>query len=128
MPSDNPTKFHKSMGNVKDRDVTDGEIKLLQALIQDCERSIINNRMKEIRAQEKIKKVLNRLKEHKESAQESRIFIDEHPLFAAICTASGITPEKGRRYFYKRVEKKIKKRIEKRKKKNGKNKSKAKKG
>jgi hypothetical protein len=111
--SDNPTKFHKSLGNVKDLDVSDGEIRLLQALIQDSEFCIINYRLKEIKVAEKIKKLWNSIKEYKELAQESREFIDTHPLFESICVASGITPKEGRKKFYKRVNEKLAKRTKK---------------
>lgn len=114
--SENPTKFHKSLGNVKDNDVSDGEIKLLQTLIRMCEDDIINYRMKEVRAKDKIEKIWNKLKPFKEEAQSARIFIDEHPLFEAMCAASGITLKKGQTLFYKRVEEKIKRKLDKRKK------------
>ena len=78
----------------------------------------------EIKAGEKIKKVWDSIKEDKVLAQESRIFIDEHPLFESICIASGITPIEGRKKFYKRVNDKINKKIEKRKKTRGKKKNK----
>lgn len=115
--SDNPTKFHKSLGNVKDKDVTEGEIKLLQTLIRMCEDDIINYRVKEERVKEKIEKIWNDLKPFKGEAQSARIFVDEHPLFEAMCLASGITVRKGQMLFYKRVEAKIKRKLDRRKKK-----------
>jgi hypothetical protein len=117
--NDNPMKFHKSLGNVKDEDVSPGEIRLLQTLVRDSEDQIVMYRMKEIKIAEKIKELWSGIKEFKQLAQESRIFIDQHPLFSAICAASGITPEKGRKLFYKRVENKIARKIQKRKQNNG---------
>lgn len=108
--SENPTKFHKSLGNVKDEEISDGEIRLLHALIQDSEFCIINYRMKEINVAKKIKKLWDSIKEYKQLAQESREFVDEHPLFEAMCIASGITPKEGRKKFYRRVNEKIEKR------------------
>lgn len=114
--NENPTKFHKSLGNVKDVDVSDGEIRLLQTLIRLCEDDIINYRMKEERAKEKIEKVWNELKPFKSDAQAARIFVDGHELFESMCFASGITVIKGQRLFFKRVEAKIKRKLERRKK------------
>jgi hypothetical protein len=111
--NENPTKFHKSLGNVKDEEVTDGEIRLLQALIQDSEFCIVNYRLKEIKAAEKIKKIWDSIKPDKKLAQESREFIDSHPLFESMCVASGITPKEGRKKFYKRVNDKLSKRTKK---------------
>lgn len=120
----NPTKFHKSLGNVKDEDVSDGEIRLLQALVRDSEECIISYRLKEIKIAEKIKKLWDSIKEDKKLAQESRLFVDEHQLFEAICIASGISPIEGRKKFYKRVKDKIDRKVEKRKKTRGKKKDK----
>lgn len=103
-----PSKFHKSMGNVKDEEVSDGEIRLLQYIIRDCENSIVTYRLKELKVAKKIQKIWDTIKDYKELAQESRIFIDDHPLFAAMSIASGISPDKGRKLFYKRIEDKLK--------------------
>lgn len=121
--NENPTKFHKSLGNVKDEEVSDGEIRLLQAVIHDCEETIIAFMIKEVKIQEKIKKILASIKEERTLAQESRMFIDEHPLFEAVCVASGITPLEGRKKFYSRVEAKFERKAIKRKKSHGTKKS-----
>ncbi len=109
------TKFHKSLGNVKDEDVLSGEIKLLQTLVRMCEDDIINYCVKEERAKEKIEKIWNELKPYKQEAQTARIFIDEHPLFEAICSASGVTHRKGQALFFARVDAKVKRKLAKRK-------------
>jgi hypothetical protein len=114
MDNKKPTKFHKSLGNVKDEDVTDGEILLLRALIRDTEQVIINYRLKEYRIGRKVKKLYDSIKEDRRIAQEASKFIDNHPLFAAICQASGISPLAGKRKFYKRVEDTINRKIQKR--------------
>jgi hypothetical protein len=116
---DKPTKFHKSLGNVKDEEISDGEILLLRALIRDTEQQIIIYRLKEERIVEKIKKLWNSIKEQKKLAQESREFIDRSPLFASICIASGISPEKGRKKFYDRVTDTIERKIKRRKERHG---------
>lgn len=113
--NDNPTKFHKSLGNVKDEEIDDGEILLLRALIRDTEQQIITYRLKEIRIAEKIKKLMNSLKPYKQLAQESREFIDTSPLFALICQSSGISPELGRKKFYSRVNETIERKAKRRK-------------
>jgi len=110
-----PTKFHKSLGNVKDEDITDGEILLLRALIRDTEQQMIIYRLKEDRIAQKIKKLWQSIKEQKKLAQEAREFIDKSPLFASICMASGISPELGRKKFYNRVNETIDRKIKKRK-------------
>lgn len=126
MTEPTPTKFHKSFGNVTDEEISDGEIKLLQALIRDCEQKIIIYRLKEVKAAHKIEKIWNAIKEDKELAQESRQFVDEHPLFSSMCLASGITPEQGRRKFYKRVNDTLKRKMSKLKKRHAKEKKKIK--
>jgi hypothetical protein len=112
---DKPTKFHKSFGNVKDEDISDGEILLLHALLRDTEQQIIMYRLMEERIAEKIKKLWNSIKEQKKLAEESRIFIDTSPLFASLCQASGISPETGRKKFYNRVNDTIDRKLKKRK-------------
>ena len=112
--SENPTKFHKSLGNVKDTDVSDGEILLLQTLIRLCEDDIVKYRMKEERAKEKIEKIWTELRQYKSEAQASRIFVDQHPLFTSMCDASGITVRSGREMFYSRVEDKIQRQLDRR--------------
>lgn len=109
-----PTKFHKSLGNVKDNEIGEGEIRLLRALIRDTEFQIIQYRLKEARIAEKIKKLWDSIKKDKRLAQEARQFIDTHPLFASICTASGITPDSGRKKFYKRVNDTIERKLQRR--------------
>jgi hypothetical protein len=116
---DEPTKFHKSLGNVKDEDVSDGEILLLRALLRDTEQQIIIYRLQEERIVEKIKKFWNSIKPQKKLAQESREFVDRSPLFAAICQASGISPELGRKKFYARVNDTIERKLKRRKEKHG---------
>jgi len=115
MNEDKPTKFHKSLGNVKDEDITDGEILLLRALIRDTEQQIIFYRLREARIAEKIKKLWNSIKDQKRLAQEAREFVDRSPLFASICMASGISPEAGRRKFYSRVNDTIDRKLKRRK-------------
>ena len=114
--NENPTKFHKSLGNVKDDNISDGEIRLLQTLIRMCESDIINYRIKEERVKEKIEKIWVELKPYKKEAQSARLFVDNHELFKSMCAASGITVKKGKQLFYKRVNTKIKRKLEKRKK------------
>ena len=60
-----PTKFHKSFGNVKDEEISEGEILLLRYLIKDSEQQIIHYRLKEERIIEKIKKLWGSIKEDK---------------------------------------------------------------
>lgn len=124
--SDKPTKFHKSLGNVKDDEITDGEILLLRALIRDTEQQIILYRLREARVAEKIKKLWSGLKEDKTLAQEAREFIDKSPLFAAICQASGMSPDTGRKKFYARVNGTIDRKLKRRKEKNAEAKKKSK--
>ncbi len=110
-----PTKFHKSLGNVKDTEISEGEILLLRYLIKDTEQQIINYRLKEAKIGEKIKKLVDSIRKDKILAQESREFIDTSKLFETICMASGITPSSGRRKFYKRVSNTIDRKLERRK-------------
>jgi hypothetical protein len=114
-----PTKFHKSLGNVKDEEVSDGEILLLRALIRDTEQQMIIFRLTEDRIAQKIKKLWESIKEQKKLAQEAREFIDKSPLFASICMASGISPELGRKKFYNRVNETIERKLKRRKEKYG---------
>ena len=120
MPEEVPTKFHKSFGNVKDEEITEGEILLLRYLIKDSEQQIIYYRLKEERVIEKIKKLWNSIKDDKKLAQEAREFVDKSKLFALICQASGISPETGRKKFYSRVNDTIDRKLKKRKEKHGK--------
>lgn len=112
---DKPTKFHKSLGNVKDEEVSDGEILLLRALVRDTEQQIIIYRLREARVVEKIKKLWDSIKDQKKLAEESRQFIDTSPLFASICQASGISPELGRKKFFARVNDTIERKLKRRK-------------
>lgn len=113
--NENPTKFHKSLGNVKDEEVTDGEIRLLQALIHSSEEDIINFKLKEEKINIKIKKLWDGIKDYKSLAKESQYFIDFHPLFEQMCIASGITPDEGRKKFYKRLDEKLDRKLNKKK-------------
>ena len=112
---DEPTKFHKNLGNVKDDEVSDGEILLLRTLLKDTEQQIIIYKLQEARIAEKIKKLWEGTKEQKKLTDECVQFIDKSPLFAAMCIASGITPEIGRKKFYMRVNDTIERKLKKRK-------------